>query len=257
MLILVLTLFACGTPAATSPPAPATPPPAAQSPAAPADATSSPGAASASLHGTIRETLSADPYTYARVQLADGTNVWAAAPGAVPAVGSPATVSTSLPMANFHSDKLGRDFPMVYFVETLSDAPSTGTAATPSTAAPASTPAASPASSVSTEKLAAAPDAGAKKVADLWAHKDELGGRKVEITGDVVKYTPGVLGRNWIHLRDGSGADGSNDLTVTSTDATKVGDRVQITGIVALAQDYGAGYTYPVIVTDATVAPAP
>ena len=40
---------------------------------------------------------------------------------------------------------------------------------------------------------------------------------KVAVRGKVVKFLPAIMGKNWIHLRDGSGstAAGDFDLTVT------------------------------------------
>ena len=75
------------------------------------------------------------------------------------------------------------------------------------------------------------------------------------IRAKVVKYNAGIMGKNWLHLRDGSGkADKDNDLTVTSNDVAKVGDVVVIKGAVRTDKDFGAGYAYPVIVEDAKIA---
>ena len=71
----------------------------------------------------------------------------------------------------------------------------------------------------------------------------------------VVKYNAGVMGKNWIHLQDGSGdaKQGTNDITVTSPDAAAKGETVTIKGIVRTKKDFGAGYSYVVIVEDAKV----
>jgi hypothetical protein len=63
------------------------------------------------------------------------------------------------------------------------------------------------------------------------------------------------MGKNWAHLRDGSGsaADNSNDVLVTTKDQTKVGDVVTAKGVVHLDKDFGAGYTYKVLVEDAAL----
>ena len=63
------------------------------------------------------------------------------------------------------------------------------------------------------------------------------------------------MGKNWIHLRDGSGTpEGkNNDVTVT-TDATAAkGDVILVKGVVAVDRDFGAGYTYTLVVEDAKV----
>ena len=70
-----------------------------------------------------------------------------------------------------------------------------------------------------------------------------------------MKYTPGVLGLNWIHLRDGSGsaADNTNDLVVTTKEQTKIGDVVVANGVVHTDKDLGSGYSYKVLVEEATL----
>jgi hypothetical protein len=45
-------------------------------------------------------------------------------------------------------------------------------------------------------------------------------------------------------------------LTVTTQDVVKVGDQVTVTGLVTLNRDFGAGYSYPLILEEATVTPA-
>ena len=73
------------------------------------------------------------------------------------------------------------------------------------------------------------------------------------IRGKVVKYNAEIMGRNWLHIQDGTGAIGGNDLLITSSDKAKVGDTVLIVGTVAINKDFGAGYKYRVLVEDAKV----
>ena len=75
------------------------------------------------------------------------------------------------------------------------------------------------------------------------------------VRGKVVKYTPGVMGKNWVHLRDGSGsaADGTNDVLVTTKDETKIGDVVLARGTVRTDVNLGSGYSYKVLVEEATL----
>jgi VCBS repeat-containing protein len=63
------------------------------------------------------------------------------------------------------------------------------------------------------------------------------------------------MGKNWIHLQDGSGdaKQGTNDITVTSLDGAARGETITIKGIVRTNKDFGAGYSYAVIVEDAKV----
>lgn len=93
---------------------------------------------------------------------------------------------------------------------------------------------------------------GGHTVAELYAGKDSLAGTHVTVRGKVVKTNAGIMGKNWVHVRDGSGADGANDLTVTIGGAVpSVGDTVVVSGQLSVDKDYGMGYQYGVIIEDA------
>jgi predicted small lipoprotein YifL len=95
---------------------------------------------------------------------------------------------------------------------------------------------------------------GGKTIEEIFNEKAALAGTKVPVRGKVVKVNPGIMGKNWLHVRDGSGADGTNDLTVTTmAELPKIGDTVLVTGTVALDQDFGMGYQYAVILQDAEI----
>ena len=66
-----------------------------------------------------------------------------------------------------------------------------------------------------------------------------------------MKFTPAIMGTNWLHLQDGTGDEGSHDLTVTTAASAKVGDLIMIRGVLAVDKDFGAGYRYQVIVEGA------
>jgi len=75
------------------------------------------------------------------------------------------------------------------------------------------------------------------------------------VRGKVVKFNGGIMGRNWIHIQDGTGvaADGTNDLLVTSDAGAKVGDVITVTGTVAIDKDFTAGYAYAVLIEGAKI----
>ena len=100
-----------------------------------------------------------------------------------------------------------------------------------------------------------AEEAKLKTVAALHQEKSALSGKEVRIQGKVVKVNNGIMGRNFLHVQDGTGDQATNDLTVTSKQTANVGDQVTVTGRVVLNRDFGAGYTYPLLVEDASVAP--
>ena len=94
---------------------------------------------------------------------------------------------------------------------------------------------------------------GGKTVQEVYQEKDKLKGKAVTLRGKVVKYNEAILGKNWLHLRDGTGKDPTNDLTVTTQTKAKVGDTVLVEGNVSLDKDLGSGYRYDVILEDAKV----
>jgi hypothetical protein len=99
------------------------------------------------------------------------------------------------------------------------------------------------------------PAPGGQSVADVWAKRAALAGKTVVVRGKVVKFLAGIMGRNWIHLQDGTGTakDGSNDITVTTDAQAKPGDVLTATGTLAIDKDFGAGYKYGAIVEGATL----
>jgi hypothetical protein len=105
--------------------------------------------------------------------------------------------------------------------------------------------------------VAKAVGANARSVAEISTKAAELKDKPVLVRGQVVKYTPEVMGKNWIHLQDGSGKaeDKSNDILVTTTAQAKIGDVLTFKGVVRTDKDFGAGYAYKVLVEDAIVQP--
>jgi hypothetical protein len=61
------------------------------------------------------------------------------------------------------------------------------------------------------------------------------------------------MGMNWLHLRDGTGIEGRNDLTVTTKAVVKVGQVITASGLLSTDKDFGAGYKFAVIMEEATV----
>jgi hypothetical protein len=93
---------------------------------------------------------------------------------------------------------------------------------------------------------------GGETVAEVFARKDQLAGQQVIVRGKVVKARANIMGKNWIHVRDGSGAESTNDLTVTTTDTPPtVGTTVVVTGQLSRNKDLGLGYKYDVLIEDA------
>lgn len=104
-------------------------------------------------------------------------------------------------------------------------------------------------------KVEKAKGANAYGVSETYEKAGKLDKKPVVVRGKVVKVSRGIMGKNWVHLRDGSGdsGKGTNNLVVTTQDEPKVGDVVTAKGILFKDKDFGAGYKYKVIVEEATV----
>jgi len=199
------------------------------------------------LTGVVQEHLVAPPYTYLRLKTATG-EAWAAVPQVALDNGASVTVYSPMLMTGFESKTLDRTFDEVYF-GTL-EAPAGGDPHAGIGQAPA------PFDVGTVEK---AGGAEGRTIAEVWSGRADLEGKTVAVRGKVVKVNDGVMGKNWIHIRDGSGdaTEGTNDLTVTTQASVGIGETVIVRGTVRTNKDYGAGYFYQVIVEDASVEKAP
>lgn len=197
------------------------------------------------LTGEVVEHVAAPPYSYLRIRTARG-EVWAAVNAAQVAKGSTVTVSSPMLMTKFESKSLNRTFDEIYFGSLAPTGDATASGGDPHAGAASTT-------APFDVKVDKASGTDARTVAEAWAQAAD--GKSVTIRGKVVKYNGGVMGKNWIHLQDGSGdaAQGTNDITVTSMDVASVGETVTITGTVRTNRDFGSGYVYRVIVEDAKV----
>ena len=97
--------------------------------------------------------------------------------------------------------------------------------------------------------------ADAYTVSEAYEKAAKLDKKTVVVRGKVVKVSKGIMGKNWVHLRDGSGdpGKGTNNLVVTTQDVPIVGDVVTAKGTLYKDKDFGAGYKYQVIVEEASV----
>jgi hypothetical protein len=205
--------------------------------------------------GKVVETMDAAGYTY--VQVDTGTEqFWAAAPQFPVKVGDDVVVPEGMPMPDYHSKTLERTFDIVYFVPNVL----VGGAASLGGAMPEGHPQVGQMGETSGKPAAEASEidmsdikAAEQTVADVFSKKDELSGKPVKIRGKVVKFSPEIMGKNWLHIQDGTGSTGTNDLTVTTSGSAQVGDTVLISGNLVTDKDFGYGYAYDVMIEDAEV----
>ena len=273
LILLVTLIFVAFTLTACSKDEPAQAVAETPQPAAPAVEPTQPEAAAPSgISGTVVETMDAGGYTYVYVD--DGTNkIWAAAPEFAVKVGDEVMVPEGMAMHNYHSQTLNRDFDVVYFVEAVLNAssPSMGAptmgsgmmggsmmgGANPADMQiPEGHPPITGAEAPPEVDLTAVQKAdGGMTIAEIYAGKEDLADKTVTLRGKVVKFSPQIMGTNWLHLQDGSGElnAGTHDLTVTSSVQVSVGDTVVVSGPLTLNKDFGYGYKYDLIMESAAV----
>ena len=227
-------------------------PSAQMAPMTPAEPAAAPGKA-----GKVLETMDAAGYTY--VQVDTGTETfWAAAPQFAVKVGDDVVVPEGMPMPNFSSKTLDRTFDMVYFVPSVlvGGAESLAAQMPPGHVPVVGGEPVKGKTTVETTDVdlsGITVAEGGQTVGDIYAKKAELNGKPVKVRGKVVKFSPQIMGKNWIHIQDGTGEAGANDLTVTTSAEANTGDTVLISGTLTTDKDFGYGYAYDVIVEEAEV----
>lgn len=92
---------------------------------------------------------------------------------------------------------------------------------------------------------------GSIKIAELIKNPEKYAGKTVQISGICTKINPGIMNRNWIHLKDGSKDD--YDLVVTSDVFVPEGTALTLKAVVTLNKDFGAGYKYDLILENGTI----
>lgn len=231
--------------------------------------------------GTVQEVLKTKDFLYLRVNSGAGDQ-WAVVRPVKVAKGDRVTILVSMNASKFEAKSLHRTFDTIAFGEVEGGTPLNAAGAAPHGGAMpgASAPTASNphagmpgmagmassgaaaehmkggAADVGDVKVDKASGSDAKTVAEIWAGRATTHeNQPVVVRGKVVKFMSGIMGKNWIHLRDGSGSKeaGDNDITVTTNDTAKVGSVVVVSGALHLNKDFGAGYSYPVIIEDAKV----
>jgi hypothetical protein len=231
------------TAGAAEKPAAAAPKPAAQAPQAPNGG-----------KGKVLETMNSGGYTYVKVDIG-GQAIWAAAPQTKVKKGDMVTVPPGAPMPNFRSETLNRTFDLVYFVgglEVGGTSEKAPKAEKGKDARQAQAPHTKP-QATKTDVTGVKKAEGGKTVAEIYGERKSLAGTEVAVRGKVVKFSSGIMNKNWLHIQDGTGQGATGDLVVTTDGTAGVGDVVLIRGKVAADKDFGFGYRYDVIVEEAKI----
>ncbi len=223
----------------------------------------------------VLETMDAAGYTYVKVD-EDGNVYWIAGPRSAVVVGSSISYIEQMVMKDFTSKSLNRTFDFLMFTTTIIPAGEAaggavaggqkahdcedcgnGVKATPvvqEQAAAASTESSAQAAQEQAEPINVAKAEGGYSVEELYAKKAELKGQKITIKAKVVKVSKNIMGKDWVHLQDGTGAAGStNDIIATGLNTTvKVGDVVTAQATLNTDVDLGYGYFFAVILEEST-----
>jgi len=223
--------------------------------------------------GKVLETMDASGYTYLNVETDAGTK-WVAVNQTTVEVGEDVTFMDGMVMQNFFSKSLDRTFPEIVFSSGL-----VGQGAAPQIMPPPGSGAESFSQALTSEggsasapgagmmtgsqkavvpfaeiKVEKAPGENSYTVGEIFSKAAELDGKTVVVRGKVVKVSPRIMGRNWIHLQDGTGSpdDNTHDLVfTTSQDPEADWDIITMEGVLAANKDFGSGYSYAVIIEEA------
>ncbi len=194
----------------------------------------------------IKEVLQTINYTYLHVKV-DTSLKWLAVPAGTFSVGDTCYFKKGLVMPDFTSKELKRTFDQVLFLESVGSTPAT------TNKAAANVPEHSTKVQAGKLDVIIAPAAGGITIADLFQNKEKYNGQVILIRGQVVKFTAKIMGKNWVHLQDGTSFGDKFDLTATMDDTLKKGDIVTLECKVTLNKDFGSGYFFDVILENATV----
>jgi len=210
---------------------------------------------SGNISGKVVETMNAGGYTYVCVEK-NGKKTWVAVPEMKKVtVGSKMSFQPGSVMPNFTSKTLNRTFDSIVF----SGGPvAAGGQAAPGMPGGDPTHAGGKASVAALDKnikVEKAAGDNSYTISEAYAKSAALNKKQVAVKGKVVKFSQGIMGKNWVHIQDGSGDQqkGTHDLVATTQDTAAVGDIVTVTGTFAKDKDFGAGYSYKAIIEDAKV----
>ena len=196
----------------------------------------------------VTEVVQSSNYTYLKVA-ENGAENWIAVTRQEATPGETYYYGEALEMKNFESKELKRTFETIYFVQELSKQPHAAEAALPN-------PHGSTMGKVSVEQktgISVAPAQDGLSIAKLYGNKSDYAGKKIKMRGQVVKVNNEVMGKNWVHIQDGTTNGDHFDLTITTLEKVEMDAVVTFEGTISVNKDFGYGYAYDVIMEDATL----
>lgn len=213
-------------------------------------------AAPTELNGTVQEIIKVDAYLYLRLK-SKSEEFWAAIPKSdAIKVGADVSVVQFIPMFGFQSKTLNRKFDKIYFGVLKDQLPGSGGGGAPESMVGHGNSQKSGKKSefpdLNKMKVDKAKGSNAVTISELFARKVELNGKTILVRGKVARYNPNIMGKNWLHIQDGTGTEQKSDydLSVTTMGNTKVGDTVLVSGKVMVDKRIDP-YYFPILIEDA------
>jgi hypothetical protein len=211
----------------------------------------------------VAEVIQGNTYSYIKAKENNG-EFWMAISKQEVQPGEVYFYSEGLPMQNFHSKEVDRTFDEIYFVSEISKTPiqkgamggmgSGAMGGMGSMGGKSNAPAhQGKVGSEQNSAIAMEKSAGEITIAQVFANRENYSGKEIVIKGVVVKVNKEVMGKNWIHIQDGTNDNGNFDLTVTSSDMAEVDNVITVRGKITLNKDFGYGYSYEVIMEEAKI----
>lgn len=197
-------------------------------------------------NATIQEIIQTSSYTYSLVK--EGSEeYWIAFIKMNVQEGQVLYFNKSLEMKDFHSKELNRNFESVFFVQDV------GTSVNSLTQKGQQMQQHAKKTANQTNNFDFEKAKGGYTIAELYADKAGFDGKIVKVRGRVVKFNGGIMGKNWIHIQDGTDSNGNYDLTITSQEHINKGIVVTFEGIMEVNKDFGSGYSYILIMQEAKI----
>ena len=199
----------------------------------------------------VKEVEQVANYTYLLVK-SKGPEYWVAVPTMEASPGDTYQYQGGMVMEDFFSKELDRTFDKVVFLEALFS--EKGSAEQESTPLEQESQQLDYEAMVTIEKsdVEVATGKGTISIADLFSDPGTYEGKTIRVKGEVTKFNAAIMQRNWVHIQDGTEYEGKFDLTATSLESFEVGNVVTLEGILALNKDFGYGYSYEILLEQAT-----
>lgn len=198
----------------------------------------------AAVKAEVKEVIQTQNYTY--LKLDDyGDIYWGAVTKMEIEEGEILYYKGSMEMKDFRSEELDRTFDSVLFIEAASKEPFLINKPT--------SPHDMKMVQAGKIDVSIEPAEGGITIAELYADPAKYEDQTVKIKGKVTKYNANIMGKNWVHIQDGTDNEGNFDLTITTDAQLKVGDIVTFEGSIGLNRDFGFNYKYDVIMEVAKV----